>query len=198
MRPTASSPKRSKAALAVAGAALMFSGAMHAQEVSADDARPRYLPSAMHVQAGVSENSYSAALGARWEWGWRHATRMGTLTGYWEGTAGAWSSKHSEDGQDWSFHLGITPVLRLYPVNMAPGWFVEGGIGANVIAPTYQAGGKRFSTAFNFGTHLGVGKRFGESRRSELTLRVQHFSNAGIKHPNPGENFVQLRYAYYF
>ena len=31
--------------------------------------------------------------------------------------------------------------------------------------------------------------------RHELALRLQHFSNAGIKHPNPGENFVQLRYA---
>lgn len=26
-------------------------------------------------------------------------------------------------------------------------------------------------------------------------LRLQHFSNASIRHPNPGENFVQLRYA---
>ena len=26
----------------------------------------------------------------------------------------------------------------------------------------------------------------------------EHFSNAGIKHPKPGENFVQLRYAHHF
>jgi lipid A 3-O-deacylase len=27
---------------------------------------------------------------------------------------------------------------------------------------------------------------------------VQHFSNAGIKKPNPGETFLRLRYAYRF
>jgi hypothetical protein len=33
-------------------------------------------------------------------------------------------------------------------------------------------------------------------RQRELVLRVEHFSNAGIKHPNPGENYVQLRYTH--
>ena len=32
----------------------------------------------------------------------------------------------------------------------------------------------------------------------ELALRVQHYSNAGIRHPNPGENFVQLRGSFAF
>ncbi len=45
------------------------------------------------------------------------------------------------------------------------------------------------------GDHLAAGWQFGPRRDHELTLRIQHFSNAGIRHPNPGENFVQLRYA---
>jgi len=32
--------------------------------------------------------------------------------------------------------------------------------------------------------------------RISWMLRVQHISNARIKRPNPGGNFVQLRYAY--
>ena len=28
-----------------------------------------------------------------------------------------------------------------------------------------------------------------------LAVRLQHFSNAGISHPNPGEKFLQLRYS---
>ncbi len=32
-----------------------------------------------------------------------------------------------------------------------------------------------------------------EGRPWEWLLRLQHFSNAGIEHPNPGENSVQLR-----
>jgi lipid A 3-O-deacylase len=40
-----------------------------------------------------------------------------------------------------------------------------------------------------------VGRSFGADRRHELSLRVSHFSNCGIETPNPGENFLQLRYA---
>ena len=35
---------------------------------------------------------------------------------------------------------------------------------------------------------------FGARGEHEVSLRLQHFSNAGIKHPNPGETFVRLRY----
>jgi lipid A 3-O-deacylase len=88
--------------------------------------------------------------------------------------------------------FGLTPTLRWQAIGSP--WFVEAGIGLNLIGPTYRAGNKRFSTAFNFGDHLGVGRAFGDGHRQSLTLRVQHFSNAGIKQPNPGEDFVQLRW----
>ena len=45
---------------------------------------------------------------------------------------------------------------------------------------------------------MGGGRNFGARQEHELVLRVEHFSNAGIKHPNPGENFAQLRYTYRF
>ena len=64
------------------------------------------------------------------------------------------------------------------------------------IVPLYQSQGKQFSTQFNFGDHIGVGRVYGEHRQNELMLRVQHFSNAGIARPNPGENFVQLRFVH--
>jgi hypothetical protein len=67
-----------------------------------------------------------------------------------------------------------------------------------VIAPAYHTDGKRFSTAFNFGDHVGIGREFGSEHRQELALRVEHFSNAGIDHPNPGENFVQVRWVVRF
>ena len=28
----------------------------------------------------------------------------------------------------------------------------------------------------------------------EVVLRAAHYSNAGVRHPNPGENFLQLQY----
>jgi len=73
-------------------------------------------------------------------------------------------------------------------------WFGEAGIGASVIAPAYHTDSKRFSTAFNFGDHLAIGREFGANHRQEIALRIEHFSNAGIDHPKPGENFVQVRW----
>jgi Lipid A 3-O-deacylase (PagL) len=37
---------------------------------------------------------------------------------------------------------------------------------------------------------------FGADGEHELALRLQHFSNGGIRRPNPGETFLQLRYAW--
>ena len=33
---------------------------------------------------------------------------------------------------------------------------------------------------------------------AEIVLRAEHFSNAGIKPPNPGQNFLELRYVHHF
>ena len=62
----------------------------------------------------------------------------------------------------------------------------------------YKTPDRTFSTAFQFTEVLGVGRSFCENGKHELTLRLQHFSNAGIKKPNPGENFVRVRYTYHF
>lgn len=77
-------------------------------------------------------------------------------------------------------------------------WFVEGGVGATVMDHVYRAPDRQFSTAFQFTEQLGVGRSFGARGQHEAALRVQHFSNAGIKKPNPGVNFVRLRYLYRF
>ena len=91
-------------------------------------------------------------------------------------------------------HIGMTPVVRLQPRSQFADWFVEAGVGANMILPMYRSADKRFSTEFNFGEHLGIGREFGMYNQHEIALRVQHFSNGGLKEPNPGENFLQVRY----
>lgn len=148
---------------------------------------------AWFVQAGVSENNQALTVGATRDWRWQKQYRLGLVTGYWEGAVGRWlvNGRGSHDVTQ----VGLTPVLRLYPQAWQPGWFIEGGIGANVIFPTYDDGKKRFSTTFQFGDHLAVGKRFGQQRQHEWAVRFQHFSNARIERPNPGENFLQLRYS---
>ncbi|BDI07385.1 acyloxyacyl hydrolase [Sphaerotilus microaerophilus] len=96
--------------------------------------------------------------------------------------------------------IGLTPVRRWWPggSNPATGTHLEGGIGLNLIMPVCRSADRRFSTWFNFGDHLAWGCTFGAGRQHDVSLRFEHFSNASIRKPNPGENFVQLRHAWRF
>jgi hypothetical protein len=91
--------------------------------------------------------------------------------------------------------IGVTPLWRQeLPRTGEPQWYVEAGTGVTLIGPAYRTVGRRFSTVLNFGTQLGVGVAFGAQREHEVSLRIEHFSNAGLREPNPGEDFLQLRY----
>lgn len=150
------------------------------------------------VQAGVAEGAQAVVAGVTQPWQWqRELASGGALSGYWEASAGRWLSDLEDGGRSgaWVTQLALTPVLRLQPRAWERG-FVEGGVGANLLLPLYRSRDKRFSTSFNFGSHVAVGWRFGERRQHEIALRLEHFSNAGIRDPNPGEDFVQLRWAW--
>lgn len=91
------------------------------------------------------------------------------------------------------WHVGLTPFLRW--------WFtqdtaVEAGIGANVFSGTY-IGSKRISTAYQFGDSLGLYHRIAATPWG-VGVRFTHYSNADIKRPNPGQNYLQLRLSYEF
>lgn len=156
------------------------------------------IPSGVFTQAGFGESSTDAyVVGAIWDWNWQREFSFGRVTGYSDASFGRWSTNaEGIKGSTWATQVGVTPVLRLQPASWAPSWFIEAGVGANFILPIYRNDEKRFSTEFNFGDHLGVGYQFGKMHHQELMVRIQHFSNGGIKHPNPGENFVQVRYSY--
>jgi len=158
-------------------------------------ATPSLQPDRVFLQQADSARSRSSTAGLIWDLAWTRDWGGGQLSSYVEAAIARWSVENAEGGRDTAAvtQVGLTPVLR-WQAEGSP-WFVEGGIGLNLIGPTYRAGRKRFSTAFNFGDHLAVGRGFGPGQRQELALRLQHFSNAGIKKPNPGEDFVQLRWS---
>ena len=153
-------------------------------------AEPR---SAWYVQGGMAEDAQSLTVGMSRDWRWEKQYRYGHISGQWQGEVARWHS----DSQN-STQLGVTPALRWRPNGWDNGWFVEGGIGVNVIFPKYDTRKKEFSTTFNFGDHIAIGKRFGADQQHEWSLRFQHFSNGRIKNPNPGENFLQFRYTQRF
>ena len=187
---------RAKRCLRVAAAALGVAWLPHA--IAAEAARPGWVPRSLFAQAGVTDHAHQAVVGATWPWSWRREFAGGTLTGYYEASFGRWNSELDDHthASAWVTQLGWTPVLRWQSAPTPQHWFAEAGIGVNALLPIYRNGDRRFSTTLNFGDHVSAGLRFGDEGRHELQLRLEHFSNAGIKKPNPGEGFVQLRYAY--
>jgi lipid A 3-O-deacylase len=164
------------------------------------DRRSSSAPSTFFVQAGSGDtDTYAYTVGATWDWHWQRQLSFGRLTGYTEVAVGRWRHEINESSDSqWFTQVGATPVLRLFPDAGDGRWFTEIGIGANYIAPLYLTDRKHFSTKFNFGDHAAVGRILDHNHRSSIALRYQHFSNAGIDSPNPGENFTQLRFSHQF
>lgn len=148
-------------------------------------------PSGVFIQGGIGRDVASAAIGASWDWQLQHEIALGRVTGATEVLLGDWHAR--TPSQDFT-QVGIAPVLRLYPRDWDEGWFVEGGIGGNVITPKYRNYRQRFGSTFNFSVPFGMGRRFGAAHQHEVVVRVVHFSNGGLRQPNPGENFGQVRY----
>ena len=155
------------------------------------------LPTSVFVQAATGGDTHAVTTGLSWDWNKQWAIAGGRLDGYWEISLSGWSYP-SMDGRRtaWLGQVGAVPTFRYRPDEGRSPWFCEIGVGVSLTTTVYESQRKRFSTSFNFADHIGVGRSFGGNREHEISLRIEHFSNAGIKHPNPGENFLQLRYSY--
>lgn len=153
-----------------------------------------------YVQGAVAENNvHAASLGATLPWRqWSYAIGPGQVTGHWDLFASHWASRKADDNRQRFYVFGVLPTLRWRGDQGQSAWFAQVGTGVTLATERYQSHYKRFSTRYNFATHLAIGANFGAQREHELMLRVEHYSNAGIKHPNPGEDFLQLRYAHRF
>ena len=84
------------------------------------------------------------------------------------------------------FDLHATPVWRADFART----YVEGGIGLYLLSHTINNDVTHMSTSFEFGSHVGAGLRIGERRDIRVGIELQHLSNAGIKEPNSGVNFL--------
>jgi hypothetical protein len=154
-------------------------------------------PRAFFAQMGIAKEVTAGTAGLIWNLGKDGLNERWSV--YLEGSVGRWQSRGG-----YATDHGVLTQLALIPVvrhrfdeGRSP-WFVEGGIGATVTSSVYRNLDKHFSTAFNFGDHVGAGYAFGPARKDEIVLRAEHFSNGGIKQPNPGQNFLELRYVHHF
>lgn len=198
MKSTAPTHRRAfagAAITAIAFAALSFNRPADAQGRPPDVAEPgnrmRWF-----ADAGVGDDTTSGSVGAMRDWATQWQLGQHAVTGYNEAAFSDWQVSRGARGDRSSFYrLGLTPVVRVWGSSERRGWFAEAGIGANLIGPSYRTANRRFSTVFNFGDHVGLGWRSAGASPWDVSLRAAHYSNGGIKKPNPGNNFLQLRFA---
>ena len=155
---------------------------------------------ALYLQYGAAEHgtdTQTAGVLLPWKH-WSHELGSGLLTGHWDIWGSRWASDYQNRTRS-SWVIGAKPTLRWRGAQGQSPWFIEAGVGVSyALNHRYLSDFREFSTRYNFASHIGVGYLFGPQQKNEISLRLEHQSNAGIKQPNPGENFLQLRYARYF
>lgn len=152
------------------------------------------------VEYGNGDAADMARAGALWNWDrqW-FADGDWLVTGFWEASLGSWRGHSAAGGNQTVTDLGFTPVFRLQQKNLADiAPYAEAAIGFHLLTPTSIYANRHFGSSFQFGDHVGLGVRFGDRRQFDLGYRFQHLSNGGIKKPNQGINFNQIRFAYNF
>lgn len=158
-------------------------------------------PDAAFTQLGKGDSTEAWSAGAQWDWqsDWRFGRSL-LLRGRWEVALGRWRAEIGDRDIAWAWitQLSAVPNLRLSSADSVGGWYAEAGIGPSLLLPIYRSRERRFSTKFNFQDHLSVGYVWGRRGEHDLGLRIDHYSNAGIRKPNPGVDLFSLRYAYRF
>lgn len=139
--------------------------------------------------AGYGTSQEQAGLG--WSWHPGLLPDNGHWSSYWELSLARWQG--NADNRLWD--AGLTPYLRYQPSGPV-GWYVEAGVGVHYLSRHYRRTDTRSATLYQFGSVLAAGYHFAGG--SDLALRAAHISNAGLKEPNPGISFLQLRYQYWF
>ena len=157
-------------------------------------------PDAVTLQGGAgTHGARMGGVGVVWDWDFQRKRRKAELTAQTEVMLNTWRADAVAGGENSFTQLVILPSLRMRLSRGASPWFIELGIGVSYLDRIFETQEKRFSTRWNFYDMLGVGHTFGGPEGdTELGLRWVHVSNAGIKRPNPGQDFVQLRYVHRF
>jgi lipid A 3-O-deacylase len=138
------------------------------------------------------ERSELLRASVQWQWQRRWFNGSGWhLGGYWDASVGAWTTDKT------LIDFGLTPVFRLQR-SASSGPYLEAAIGFHLLSDLSVTRTRIFGSSFQFGDHFAAGWRFGERGRYDLSVRIQHLSNGGIKKPNPGINFALLRFAWEF
>jgi lipid A 3-O-deacylase len=160
---------------------------------------PTHAVDSASIEFGTGDKTKMVRVGAQWKWDKQWWQSNGTnIGGYWDATLAQWRSNRFQNipGNSQNITIiGITPVFR-FQNDSQKGFYAEAGIGAHLLSELYDNAGRKLSTRFQFGDHVGVGYVFGNN--FDLGLKIQHFSNGSIKKPNSGVDFavIQIRHQF--
>lgn len=151
----------------------------------------------LELATGTRSQILRAGVQHRFESSWfeSNGTHLGA---YLDLTVAGWRNNYYQTVPGQTQHLwdvGVTPVWRFENMRHK-GWYGEGAIGAHLLSHLYNNDRKHLSTAFEFGDHIGVGYVFDNG--VDAALKIQHYSNGGIKHPNSGVNTVVAKLGFHF
>jgi lipid A 3-O-deacylase len=152
-------------------------------------------PDAISFEVGAGGHSTAmASAGLTWDWDFESLRRKAELTAHTELLVNHWHADALGGGSQSFTQLAVLPSLRMRLDRGASPWYIELGIGASWLDRPFVTPSKTFSTQWNFLDMMGVGYTLGgPGGKQEIGLRWTHTSNAGIKKPNPGQDFLQLR-----
>ena len=142
---------------------------------------------AVGVETGIGDDHthlLRVSIIDRWRKRQKERAELWRLAGYWDFSAALWDNTEESTAD-----VGITPVFRVERNAL----YVEGAVGVHFVQARISAH-RSFSTALQFGTHVGAGVHLG---KYDLGVRIQHLSNGSLKQPNPGINFVLVRLQYH-
>jgi len=167
---------------------------------AADLDAPAWRPDAMFGQMGSGASTHTWSTG--WQWDWKRRWPVGdslSLTGFWEISVGRWYAETNWRHSDltWTTQFSTIPSVRLAE-GWRPRWYAEFGVGPSLLLPLYVTRERTFSTEFNFETHLALGRLVGAHGQHDFSVRVDHYSNAGLAQPNPGVSLFAMRYTLHF
>lgn len=135
---------------------------------------------------GQTSMVYRLSLQSNWDKSWLESS-VGHVTGYWDAGLTHWEGDKDASNNTLSF----APVFRYEFGGDYIKPFIDAGIGVSVFQHL-EVEDKHLGTAFNFEDRIGAGLHFGNGQ--EVSLRVTHYSNAGIKEPNDGIESYSLNY----
>ncbi|WP_367237389.1 acyloxyacyl hydrolase [Pseudomonas sp. Rh2] len=137
-------------------------------------------------QTGDSTQVYRLGLQSNWDASWWQ-TRVGRLTGYWDGAYSYWDGDETASNHSLSF----APVFVYEFAGESVKPYIEAGIGVALFSST-ELESNELGSSFQFEDRIGVGLRFAGGH--ELGIRAIHYSNAGIRQPNDGVESYSLHY----